>query len=238
MSFKIFNIEPTNVCNAKCSFCPNGTGMMTREKGFMSIDTLINALSFCESNSIGIYGCGEPLLHPDINIIIGKITAHGLKSQLNTNGKFLTEEMYIELYRGGLTRLILSVDFFEPDVSFPEFNNLPIERFRIYGSPKENEIKKDAHSWGEQVGNENRDKIECNFYLDNWVQIMWDGTIVRCCMDFDAKEPFGNVNNYNGEDYTGRKISVCSKCKGFRFKSAIVNGDYDGQLPETVADDN
>jgi len=234
--FKIFNIEPTNECNARCSFCPNGSGLMSRHIGCMTPDTLDKALSFCNSTSMGIFGCGEPLMHKHISTIVAIVSSHNIQTQLNTNGMFLNKKMYQWLRYAGLTRLILSVDYFDKDLLPMDFAelDLPIEKFRIFGDAKDGEVKKDVHSWGEQIGHEHREKIECNFITDNWVQIMWDGTIVRCCMDFDAKEPLGNVHTYTDKDFTGKRISLCANCKGFRFKSALVNGDYDGQLPETV----
>jgi organic radical activating enzyme len=236
IGFKIFNIEPTNHCNAQCSFCPNGKGLMTRKKGYMSAETLGKALSYCNSNTMGIYGCGEPLLHTEISAMVAIISSHNIKTQLNTNGGLLNQYSYSWLRAAGLSRLILSVDYFDDKIEPTNYvcKDLPIEKFRIFGEKKKDEIQKELHSWGEQIGHENREKIECNFYLDNWVQVMWNGTIVRCCMDFDAKEPLGNVCTYDGKDFTGRRISLCASCKGFRFKNAMVNGDYDGQLPATT----
>jgi hypothetical protein len=239
VGFKIFNIEPTNLCNAKCDFCPNGSGLMKRKIGLMSARTLTKALAFCNSKTMGIYGCGEPLLHPHIVAIVSLIAGHGIRTQLNTNGKYLNKEMYDWLRHAGLYRLILSVDYFD-NVLEPmtfDYPDLPIEKFRLYGKAKMGEVQKEKHSWGEQVGHEDREKIECNFYLDNWVQIMWDGKIVRCCMDYDAKEPLSHIDTYKNQDFTGKKISLCNQCKGFRFKNALVNGDYDGQKPDTIAED-
>jgi organic radical activating enzyme len=238
VGFKIFNIEPTNLCNAKCGFCPNGSGLMKRKRGFMKAHTLERALALCNSNTMGIYGCGEPLMHDHIVGIVATISSNNIKTQLNTNGEYLTQDLYHWLRIAGLNRLILSVDYFDKELEPMNFDtpDLPIEKFRLKGKAKINEKQKEAHSWGEQIGTENREKIECNFYMDNWVQVMWDGTIVRCCMDYDAREPFGNVYTYNKQDFTGRKISLCNQCKGFRFKNAMVNGDYDGQLPNTVAE--
>jgi len=233
--YKLFNIEPTNHCNAKCNFCPNGLDMMKRPKGFMNVKTLLDAMFYNESDTVGIFGCGEPLLHPHIVTIVQTIAKSGrqckfpTKTQLNTNGLLLTQKMYDDLRTAGLYRLIVSVDYFDgkcPDVE--EHPDLPIERFVINREAKEGEIKKELHSWGEQVGHEDRERIECNFYLDGWVQVMWDGTIVRCCMDYDAKEPMSNVA-YPYPYYDGQTISQCAKCKGFRFHSALVNGDYEGK---------
>ncbi len=58
---------------------------------------------------------GEPLLHPDLDAIIGRIRRHGILAGLLTNGYLLTVERIERLNRAGLDRLQISIDNVTPD---------------------------------------------------------------------------------------------------------------------------
>jgi MoaA/NifB/PqqE/SkfB family radical SAM enzyme len=58
---------------------------------------------------------GEPLLHPDLDQIIGRIRKRGLLAGLITNGYLLTAERIQRLNRAGLDHLQISIDNVMPD---------------------------------------------------------------------------------------------------------------------------
>lgn len=65
----IYQIELTNYCNSACKWYNNKT--MKRERGFMSQDIFLRAVSLLEkelpvNGVIGLHHFGESFLHPDI----------------------------------------------------------------------------------------------------------------------------------------------------------------------------
>ena len=58
---------------------------------------------------------GEPLLHPDLDVIIRRIRQHGIVATLITNGYLLTRERIGRLNRAGLDHLQISIDNVMPD---------------------------------------------------------------------------------------------------------------------------
>lgn len=88
-------IDNTNLCNAKCSWCPNDT--ITEKKGIMDnilFEKIIN--NYAEKGGIVRFGTfGEPLLDPDFTKKIDFIQKFPsiYKRELITNGYALGEEI-------------------------------------------------------------------------------------------------------------------------------------------------
>jgi radical SAM protein with 4Fe4S-binding SPASM domain len=103
-------VELTNHCNLKCPECANGSGLMTREKGFMDPDLykrFMRDLHPCLFY-VSLYFQGESLMHPDFPTFIkGAGSAYTI---ISTNGHFLTEENCSRVVRSGLRKLIVSLD--------------------------------------------------------------------------------------------------------------------------------
>jgi MoaA/NifB/PqqE/SkfB family radical SAM enzyme len=58
---------------------------------------------------------GEPLLHPDLDLIIARVRKHGMIAGMITNGYLLTAERIQRLNRAGLEHLQISIDNVMPD---------------------------------------------------------------------------------------------------------------------------
>src|SRR5690242_13474942 len=58
---------------------------------------------------------GEPLLHPQLDEIIGRVRHHGMIAGMITNGYLLTAERIQRLNRAGLDHLQISIDNVMPD---------------------------------------------------------------------------------------------------------------------------
>jgi MoaA/NifB/PqqE/SkfB family radical SAM enzyme len=65
--------------------------------------------------SIIVMTGGEPLMHPEIEVIIRAIRNRGMIAGLITNGYFLTPDKIGSLNRSGLDYLQISIDNVEPD---------------------------------------------------------------------------------------------------------------------------
>jgi radical SAM protein with 4Fe4S-binding SPASM domain len=103
-------IELTNYCNLSCPECNSGSGLMTRNRGFMSMDLFKKIISELGPYlyNINLYFQGESMMHPQFFTIFG--TCRNIYSTLSTNGHFLSMENAEKIVRSDLSRLIISLD--------------------------------------------------------------------------------------------------------------------------------
>ena len=107
------HIIPTRRCNLACTYCteyddfskPVPTDEMLRR-----IDHL-GALR----TSISSFSGGEPLLHPDLDVLIARIRHHGSLAGMITNGFLLNAERIQRLNKAGLDHMQISIDNVMPD---------------------------------------------------------------------------------------------------------------------------
>src|ERR1051325_292618 len=107
------HIIPIRRCNLACEYCnefddfskPVPTEVMFRR---------VDKLAELGTSVITISG-GEPLLHPELDDIIGRMRHHGIVSGLITNGYLLVPERIERLNRAGLEWLQISIDNAMPD---------------------------------------------------------------------------------------------------------------------------
>lgn len=104
------SIELTNCCNLSCPECPSGSGMLSRNKGYMSTGLFSRITGEMKEYLFGInmYFQGEPMLHPDLFTLIEM--AGDIRSVLSTNGHFLSVENAQRLAASRLGRLVVSLD--------------------------------------------------------------------------------------------------------------------------------
>lgn len=237
---KIFAIELTNWCNAKCGFCPYPTPAHTRTKGYMTERTLELIIKHADPpKEINLSGLGEPTLHAQLESFVKLLSTNGFKVQMNTNGQQLTQAMYDHLLAAGLSRIVLTSDYFPWDKGKLKVHaRLPVTFYTISREPDHPELgqtRKPLDDWAKQVGDANRPRVRCSFLHDDFVQICWDGTVQRCCCDFNANHALGNIydqefhDNYAAGAYRHEEIPLCKNCSGYVFKSGLVAGDYAGE---------
>lgn len=82
--FKKVYVEITNLCNLSCSFCP-GT---SRPQTFMAPDTFALLLAKLQGKTRTLYFhlMGEPLLHPQLELLLDMAHEAGFTVNLTTNG--------------------------------------------------------------------------------------------------------------------------------------------------------
>ncbi len=109
-------IEPTNVCNLACTFCPNPD--FTREYGMMDFDLYrktIDEVALFKPRTLHLQDVGESFLHKKIIEMIEYATPHFDVVQLNTNGVNLEGELAERLVKTDLDNIKFSIDAARPE---------------------------------------------------------------------------------------------------------------------------
>lgn len=109
-------INPTELCNRKCSFCPRvDPKLYKNQKKHISPDLCREIgqqlQDFNFTGRIGFVGFGEPLLHPNLEECIKqiKVCKSAQWIEINTNGDFLTRDLAIKLADAGCTNITISM---------------------------------------------------------------------------------------------------------------------------------
>jgi MoaA/NifB/PqqE/SkfB family radical SAM enzyme len=106
-------VELTNFCNLRCPVCPTGIKKMNRSPLSMAPDLferLMNEIS-PYLLTVSLWAWGEPLLHPQLAMILHTARRHRIATLLSTNGQNLYEEAIINaLVTAPPTFLIVAID--------------------------------------------------------------------------------------------------------------------------------
>jgi MoaA/NifB/PqqE/SkfB family radical SAM enzyme len=118
----ILFVDPSDMCNFQCKFCPTGDKALMRNTtgrnhGIMDLDLyrkIINDLSEFERplKVLRLYKDGEPLLHPHLGEMIRYAKARQCANRIDTttNAALLTPARSLELIDAGLDRLNISME--------------------------------------------------------------------------------------------------------------------------------
>src|SRR5438876_11182376 len=107
------HIIPIRRCNLACKYCneyDDFSKPVPTEVVFQRVDKL-GALG----TSVVTISGGEPLLHPELDEIIGRIRKNGIVAGMITNGYLLMPDRIERLNRVGLEWLQISIDNVNPD---------------------------------------------------------------------------------------------------------------------------
>lgn len=116
--FKPFTIyvEPTNVCNFECSFCPQGLGDYKERSGYdqhmplyLFRKVIDEIISFGGVTSLKLYFFGEPLLHPQFGEMVRIAGQASSRVEVTTNGTPLNTEKAQNMIDGGVHYLRVSI---------------------------------------------------------------------------------------------------------------------------------
>jgi MoaA/NifB/PqqE/SkfB family radical SAM enzyme len=107
------HIIPMRRCNLSCAYC-NEYDDHSKPVPLETMCQRLDQLAALGTTIITISG-GEPLLHPDLDLIIAHIRRHGMIAGMITNGYLLTAERVKRLNRAGLEHLQISIDNVMPD---------------------------------------------------------------------------------------------------------------------------
>jgi MoaA/NifB/PqqE/SkfB family radical SAM enzyme len=107
------HIIPMRRCNLACTYC-NEFDDFSKPVPLLEMKRRLNHLRSLGTTFITISG-GEPLLHPELDEIIGHIRKLGMLAGMITNGYLLTTERIQRLNEAGLEHLQISIDNVMPD---------------------------------------------------------------------------------------------------------------------------
>lgn len=107
------HIVPTRRCNLSCTYC-NEFDDISKPVPAAEMRRRIDMLADLGTSIIAFSG-GEPLLHPELDDLIGHIRRRGMMAGMITNGYLLTAERIQRLNRAGLEHLQISIDNVMPD---------------------------------------------------------------------------------------------------------------------------
>jgi MoaA/NifB/PqqE/SkfB family radical SAM enzyme len=232
----LLRVETTSKCNRSCWFCPHSE--LKRPKENMNRDLynkIINDASEAGINSMDIRNFGEPLLDKDLENKIKYAKDRGFKYvEIYTNGILLTPERYSSLCEAGITRIRTSL------ITDQEYNTTLLKNLADI-KPKENIISIELinmpesmgnyitilrklidlevtkvrivppHNWGDWTTENVDNSGKWCHRLWSSVNVLTNGQVVLCCMDYEGIYDLGNCN-----DQSIKEILNSDKFKEYR----------------------
>ena len=107
------NIVPVRRCNLACTYCNQYDQTSQPVPAGIMIHRLQRLIEL--GTQIVTFTGGEPLLHPDLDLLTRTVREQGAICTANTNGLLLTRAWIERLNRAGLDYLLVSIDNVEPD---------------------------------------------------------------------------------------------------------------------------
>ncbi|MDJ0522641.1 MAG: radical SAM protein [Planctomycetota bacterium] len=224
------NLELTNHCNLKCSFCPTGNGLLARPRGFMEPDVFRRALRGAGPLEFTLlFQWGESLLHPHFTQLAREARAHGARTLVTTNGTLIDERRVNALLDAGLDRITVSVD--GDATTHERVRGVPLARTeagldRLIAERDRRGldtavdvsmvVAPETEAAAEAFGDRYRDRVErvqkiplltcgerrtrCREPWRGGLVVLQDGRVTVCCVDHDGELAFGDVRKQRLRD--------------------------------------
>ena len=230
--FVVF-LDPANICNFQCKFCPTGNRALmkniNRKSCLMDFDLYKKIIDdLCEFEKpikvLRLYKDGEPLLNPRFADMVRYAKERGCTLQVDTttNGSLLNPEKNLELIEAGLDRINISLEGLSAE-SYKEFAGYNINFAKFVGNIRHfYEHKKDCTVCIKIVGDFLSEE-EKNRFFDIFGDIadrVFIEHVAPCWPDFEMNEvvPNQEVGIYGQEI---REVDVCP----YIFYSLSINAD-------------
>src|SRR5437868_14134036 len=107
------HIIPMRRCNLSCAYC-NEYDDVSKPVPVETMYRRLDRLAKLGTTIVTISG-GEPLLHPELDLLIARIRLRGMMAGMITNGYLLTPERIHRLNTAGLDHRQISTDHAMPD---------------------------------------------------------------------------------------------------------------------------
>ena len=220
-------IEINNTCNLKCLHCPTAQEMKREKgyMDYTVFKHIIDLNP--ELERVYLTNWGEPLLHPQLVEMISYAHSKGKQTAITTNGTILDRSLSKKLIESGLDIIKFSVDGnretyqkirgFSYDkvesriIDFIEIRNALkkgtwVEVSMLVFDETKEEINSFLKKWKPKANFVN---LQPKFFTikkkkykpcrDLWriLEVLWDGTVVPCCADFEGELVIGNAASEN-----------------------------------------
>ena len=255
--FSWIDINPTELCNRKCEFCPRKDPVDYPNQNLNMDVRLAQKIAdelreYDYKGGLMLCGYGEPLLNNNITELVG-VFGKDIHTELATNGDKLCTSLVNELLSAGLDVILVSmydgpyqVDYFEE--MFAKVG-LKKERYvlrdRWYGVEEDYGVKLTNRAGTVKEGNQEiiDEKRPC-YYLHYSLQIDWNGDAVLCTQDYNKKIKSGNVYAQSLMDiWKSRNINKFRKVLGRGYRTMYpcnrcnVNGTLHGKNHAQIWDE-
>jgi MoaA/NifB/PqqE/SkfB family radical SAM enzyme len=242
-------INPTELCNRTCSFCPRGNGYPNKDEHLTIDDAYLikNRLDEFEYQGIIIIsGKGEPLLNPDILEIVNVFKNEWI--ELISNGDKILEfpSMLDELFDNGLSRIIL--DEYDNEENYNKKIEILGDRCGViknhFAGGLQSSIFNNRSGSFKTIEKSLDRKCYLPFYK-GYIDLTMD--LRFCCNDWKYKESLGNLrentleelwmsdkmNKYRKELSKGNRCNVIS-CKECDANGLLLGKDSYNKLMEMI----
>lgn len=232
MSKKRFNkiyLEITNICNLKCSFCPDGN----RKKEFMKVENFKYIIEQIKdyTNLIALHVKGEPLMHPELEEILKICYDAKLQVNITTNATLMEKNLSVLLNSPAIRQINMSLHSVNKNENKEDYN---IENYINNILKVSREIIEKTNIiisyrlWNLEKLEKNDEnfkilqKIGKHFGKNNLIEIAKENKFVEL-----EKNVFLNQDiEFIWPNIDGEIVSEKGKCWGLRNQVAIlVNGD-------------
>jgi len=262
-------LEVTNHCNMQCPMCPVNHEMEREKgfMDFSLFKRIVDENP--EAEFFLLMNWGEPLLHPRLFEMIRYIRQRKGRALLTTNGKLLTEVNMRALIESGLDRVTVSLDgvgsvyesirglpYSEIKERIQKFvalrddlkSTMAIDVNMVVFEETEATVHAFECEWQKVVNRvQVQPKLEfsgirkkrCKELWRGNLIVLWNGTVVPCCVDYDGKMALGNANNstlseiFNSDaaqrvrelHNSGQWMGPCATCS--EFKTSVVKPRFE-----------
>lgn len=202
---KVIELNPTELCNLKCSFCPRAT-FYPNQNLHISLDTVKKFRERLEefnyTKVVSFTGRGEPTLVKNfVEIVDILLKDRKYKLKINTNGKNL------EKYISHISQFdIVNYDVYSE--SWDDFEKIvnkysKYSNFNFYFKPTINLTEDYSDRYTNRAGSFEKDSIEngfCDMIFEK-LYIHWNGDYKLCCQDWKHDITLGSIYKESFTDY-------------------------------------
>jgi Radical SAM superfamily len=240
MSYKVMQIETSNVCSLSCAYCPHPSQI--RPKGNMSMATFEKCIELVKRSDnpvsrgrqfVWLNHFGEPLLNPLLPDFVAYALSQGVEVSFASNGvdhskKMFSRELWQRLADAGLKGVVLSAHIKSEGALREQVDGI-VDVIGLFQPKPQN-----LHDWAGQVDVERYrapkrsgvPETPCDYQTHNMFAVTWDGMLAACCYDIEGNRAL-SVDDVLENGFEFRPISLCSGC-------ALGRGDA-GWLADPLA---
>ena len=238
---RLVEINPTELCNRRCSFCPrHDSKLYPNTNRHISVDTVKNLCISLKhinfDNIVTFVGFGEPLLHENIYDCI-KVVRDMLPDlkwlEINTNGDLLDSKTLENLHTAGCSHIAVSM--YDEDITsrlIEMRGDTPINFVFRHHYDKSNNYNLNIVNRSELLKGSTKNYFDTPCHIPFYkAMIDWNGDLLLCNNDWKRSKIYGNINEisfdkiwFGDELNAHRDKLMCSRSQCDPCKNCSVGG--------------